>query len=65
MLLSVTDDKIDKMQKLCIYYLERESLKIRQLASLIGTRTITFLGNKLGPLYYRALDKCKKYALKR
>ena len=65
MLLSVTDDKKDKIQKSCNFCLEKESLKIRELASLIGTFTATFPGNKLGLLYYRALDKCKIYALKK
>ena len=61
MLLSVTNDKKDKIQKLCNSYLQKESLRIRELVSLIGTLTATFPGNKLGPLYYRALDKCKTY----
>ena len=64
MSLSVTDDKKDKIQKSCNSYLEKESLKIREVTSLIGTLTATFPGNKLGPLYYRALDKSKTYALK-
>ena len=65
MLLSVTDGKKDKIQGSSNSCLQRESLKIRELASLIGTLTATFPGNKLGPLYYRALDKCKTYALKK
>ena len=64
-LLIVTDDKKEKIQQWCISFLEKESLKIRELASLIGTLTATFVGNKLGHLYYRALDKCKTSALKK
>ena len=56
MFLSVTDDKKEKIQK--------KSLKITEIASLIGTLTATFPGSKLGPLYYRPLDKCKTSALK-
>ena len=59
MLFSVTDDKKEKIQKSCNSYLEKDSLKIRELASLIGSLTATFPGNKVGPLSYRALDKCK------
>ena len=65
MLLSVTDDKKDEIQKSCHSCLEKEFLKIRELASLIGTLTATFPGNKLGLLYYRALYKCKIYTLKK
>ena len=65
MLLGVTEDRKDKIQSHVIPILRKESLKTRELASLIGTLTATFLGNKLGPLYYRALDKCKTYALKK
>ena len=50
--LSVTDDKKDKTQKSCNSYLQMGSLKISELASIIGTLIATFLGNKLGPLYY-------------
>ena len=64
MLLSVTDDKKDEIQKLCNSNLEKESLKIRELASLIGTLTATFPGSKLGHLYYTTLHECKAYALK-
>ena len=64
-LLSVTDDKKEKIEKSCDSYLVKESLKIRELASLIGTLTATFPKNRLGPLYYRALDKCKTRALKK
>ena len=65
MLLSVIVDKKDEIQKPCNSYFEKESLKIRELASLIETLTVTFPGNNLGPLYYRAFDKCKTYALKK
>ena len=64
-MLRVTDDKKDEIQKSCNSYLEKEFLKIRVLASLIGTLTATFPGNKLGPLQYRALYKCKTYTLKK
>ena len=46
MLLSVTDDKKDKIQKSCNSYLQNEPLKIRELASLIRSLTATFPGNK-------------------
>ena len=48
-----------------ISYLKKESLKIKELASVVGTLTATFPRNRLGLLYYRALDKCKTYALKK
>ena len=35
------------------------------MSSLIGTLTLTFPGNKFGPLYYRELDKCKSLGLKK
>ena len=50
MLFSVTYDKKEKIQKSCNSYLEKDSLKIRELASLIGSLTATFPGNKVGPL---------------
>ena len=50
MLLSVTDDKKDKIQKSYNYCLKKKPLKIQELASLIGTLTATFTG----PLHYRA-----------
>ena len=45
--------------------LKKESLKIGEISSLIWTLTATFLVNKVVPLYYRALDKCKTPALKK
>ena len=47
------------------FYLEKEFLKISELASLIGIVTATIPENKLGPLCYRASDKCKTRALKK
>ena len=65
MLLSVADHKKGKLQKSYNSFLEKECLKIRELATLIGTLTATFPGKKLGPQYYRGLNKCKTYALKK
>ena len=31
----------------------------------VGNVTATLPGNKLGPLYYSALNKCKTYSLKK
>ena len=57
MFLSVTYDKKEKIQNTCFYYLEKESLKIRQLANIIGTLKATFPRKKSGSLYYIALHK--------
>ena len=65
MLLSVTDGKKEKIQKSCISNLEKKSLKIRELASFIGTLTATFWGNKLDFLSYKALNTFKTSALKK
>ena len=65
MLLSVTDHKKGKLQKSYNSFLEKGCLKIRELATLIGTLTATFPGKKLGPQYYKGLNKCKTYALKK
>ena len=65
MLLSVTDHKKGKLQKSYNSFLEKGCLKIRELATLIGTLTATFPGKKLGPQYDRGLNKCKTYALKK
>ena len=35
------------------------------MSSLIGTLISTFPGNKSGRLYYRELDKCKTFELRR
>ena len=61
----VTDDKKEKIQKSYNSYSEKESLKIREPASLIKTLSATFSGGRLDPLYYRALDKCKTRSLKK
>ena len=65
MVQSVTDDKKEKIQKSCNSYLEKESIKTRELFSLIGTLISTFVGNKLCPLCYWPLEKCKTRALKK
>ena len=40
-------------------------LTIKELSSLIKTLISTFPRNKFGPLYYRELDKCKVFELKK
>lgn len=65
MFMSVIDDKKKKIQKACNIYLEKESLKIRELVSLIEVITATFPENNIGPRYYRALDKFKTRAPKK
>ena len=49
-----------------MYFLSgKEVVKDQELASHMGTLTATFPENKLVPLYYRALDKCKTSGMKK
>ena len=50
----------------CKSFFKKDKFTLRELRSLIGTLTLTFPGNKFGPLYYRELDnKCKTLGLKK
>ena len=65
MSVTLTSEKREKNFECCKSFLKRDSFKIRELSSLIGTLISTFPGNTLGHLYYRQLDKCKTLGLKK
>ena len=59
MIVYLSDKKKDKLYKKCCTIAENKGLKIRNVASFIGSLTSSFPGNKMGPLYYRALKHNK------
>ena len=65
MSLTLTSEKREKNLESCKSFLKRDSFKIRELSSLIGTLISTFPGNTFRPLNYRQLDKCKTLGLQK
>ena len=65
MSLTLTSEKREKNLESCKSFLKRDSFKIRELSSLIGTLISTFPGNTFRPLNYRQLDKCKTLGLRK
>ncbi|CAB4037756.1 Hypothetical predicted protein [Paramuricea clavata] len=64
MTVTLTSKKVTKIAAACEHLL-KQSIIIRELASLIGTLVSTFPGVELGPLHYRTLEHDKDLALKR
>ena len=65
MLVTLISEKGEKILESCKRFLEKDSFTIRELSSLIGTLTSTFLGNKFVLRYHQRLDKCKTLENKR
>ena len=64
MTVSLTHKKVRNIVTTCVQFLQSQQTTIRELASLIGTLVSTFPGVEFGPLYYRALERNKDFALK-
>ena len=64
MTICLTKSKKEKFKNLCLHILQLSSVKIRQIASLIGKITSAFPASKFGKLHYRGLENLKTYALK-
>ena len=60
----LSDHKKKKIYDKCQSISKKQDLKIRDVASFIGTLTSTFPANEYGPLYYRAILKNKDDFLK-
>ena len=60
----LSDHKKKKIYDKCQSISKKQDLKIRDVASFIGTLTSTFPANEYGPLYYRAILKNKDEFLK-
>ena len=59
MLVTLTSEKRKKILESCKNFLKRDSFRVREFSSLIGTLASIFPGSKFERLYYRELDKCK------
>ena len=53
----LSDHKKKKIYDKCQSISKKQDLKIRDVASFIGTLTSTFPANEYGPFYYRAISK--------
>ena len=65
MRVSLTEEKKCNIKMVCEDILEKQVIKIRDLASIIGKLVASFPGVKYGPLWYRNLEENKKTALQR
>ena len=65
MTVTLTDEKKEKLLKLINETLAKGSVKIRQVASLIGKMVSSCPGSLYGPLYYRNIEHDKNIFLKR
>jgi len=59
MSITLTPEKKNKMEKLCSEILKPKSVKIRQIASLLGKISSSFPAAKFGRLHYRGLESLK------
>lgn len=64
MSVKLTKRKIEKLKSLALRILNKEMIKIEELASLIGTIVSSFPGTEYGPLHYRTLECEKTQALR-
>ena len=60
----LSDHKKKKIYDKCQSISKKQDLKIRDVASFIGTLTLIFPANEYRPLYYRAIWKNKDDFLK-
>ena len=60
-----TEEKCRALIELCNLYLSRSSLKIEEVASIVGKIVSMFPGAQFGPLHYRETEKDKTKALTR
>ena len=65
MTIQLTREKAAGLQNVCSELLEKSSLSIREVASVIGKIVASFPGVRHGALYYRQLEKDKSQALVR
>ena len=65
MTIQLTREKAAGLQNVCSELLEKSSLSIREVASVIGKIVASFPGVMHGALYYRQLEKDKSQALVR
>lgn len=65
MRISLTPQKVEKVQNACISLLRKANkVLIREVSRVIGLIVATFPGVMFGPLYYRGLEHDKTHALK-
>jgi len=64
MILSLPNDKIDKILSVSVFVLSTNTVTVRKLASLIGLYVSAFSAVLLGKFYYRQLEKEKITALR-
>ena len=64
MIISLTNEKAQKIKEACQKLLQSPQSTIREVARVIGMLTASFPGVMFGPLHYRHLDMDKTIALK-
>ena len=63
MSVTVTQEKKDNLKACCSHLLQRHTMKIREVAKVIGLIVSSFPAVKYGQLHYRQLENDKKVAL--
>ena len=64
MTVTLTEEKVDKLQMSCLDVIERKTIKIKTLAKVVGQMVASFPGVLFGKLFYRLLDNHKTEALR-
>ena len=64
MIVTLTDEKKTDLKEKLENLLERETLAIREVASVVGHMVASFPASAFGPLYYRNIERDKIIALK-
>ena len=59
-----TVEKCDELRKLCKHLSNKQTMKIHEVASIVGKIVAIFPGAQFGPLHYRELEKEKILALR-
>lgn len=65
MSISLTEEKMLKIQEVCHHILLKNKISIRKLAEVVGMMVASFPGVQFAQLYYRRLDNEKSEALKK
>ena len=63
MQVTLTSEKMSKLENLCVQMLQQNVVKIRQLASLLGKISSSFPASDFGRLHYSGLERLKTSAL--